>query len=504
MLLRHIIHVFRFLNKKTWYNTNMVRDTVEQTIKEHSMLTKGDHVVIGVSGGPDSVCLFDVLFELSNEWDLSLHVVHINHQIRGNEAEMDQAYVQRLCKERSIPCTVDRYDVLELAKAQGLTTEEMGRALRYQSFSRVREDLLGMHKGQVDSPGVKIAVAQNRDDQAETVLMRILRGTGTDGLAAMEYVREGVVIRPLLDVSRIEIEAYCKSKGLSPRTDQSNLEPVYLRNRIRLGLLPHLEKQYNKEIRKALNRLAKISNEDKEFLYQSVLEAKKETQLQADRASIPRTYYRTLHPAIRKRLVLTLLKDLGLTQDVTSIHLERADEQILQGHHGEGMDFPKGYSLRINQEEAILTSPTIGSVQGNHALPVEKTCYPVLPDTTVFMPAFQGTLRLSIRRDEEGRDTSEGSNSVVYLDLKNSDCQNNLVVRTRRPGDYLSPFGMRGTKKLQDYFMDEKIPREARDQIPLLCFGQEVLWIIGHRINEKYKVTPDTAEVAILEYTKHV
>lgn len=480
----------------------MVTDQVKKTIMDRSLIAKGDHVIVGVSGGPDSVCLLHVLCMMSKEWEINIHAVHINHLLRGEDADKDQAYTEKLCRDLSVPCRVFAYDVKKMASFGGLTTEEMGRNLRYEAFDQVREEILLAECLDGKTPRVRIAVAQNQNDQAETVLMRILRGTGTDGLAGMDYERDGKIIRPLLDVTREEIEAYCETNHLTPRIDQTNLEPIYVRNRIRLELIPYLKEHYNKEILSALDRLVRISNEDKDFLYRSVEEALGAESREGSIRTFPRKIYRELHPAIRKRVILRIFRQMGLIQDVVSTHLLRADQLILQGDSGERMEFPKGYLLRITYDKAEFINGkedprAAGRIEGEVGF-----CYSLGMDEITNIPGLNASFK--IRRVDVLPPRAEEKNhsSIVYLDLGDSNNRENLVLRSRRTGDYLTPLGMKGTKKLQDFFVDEKIRREERDLVPLLCLGSEVLWVVGHRINENYKVGPETKEIIALEYIR--
>ena len=347
----------------------MLEQKVKEIIEKKALLQKGAKIVVGVSGGPDSVCLLHVLCELSGPWDLKLHAVHVNHCIRGAEADGDQKYTEELCRSLGVPCTVFTFDVRKQACEEGLTTEEMGRALRYDAFEKIRQEMLADDIKNGGTAFARIAVAQNQNDQAETVLMRILRGTGLDGLAAMEYTRDGRIIRPLLEISRAEIEEYCAQKGLEPRTDSTNLTPDYTRNKIRLELIPYLRENYNENLLSGLSRLARSASEDKAFLYECVEKASADIvraderydeagSLESERR-IDRSGYRTLSPAIGKRLILQNLKDIGLLQDVTSVQLERADALIRSGGTGDLMDFPHSFGLRIAYEDALLFTPAV-------------------------------------------------------------------------------------------------------------------------------------------------
>ena len=219
----------------------MIRETVLNTIREHHLIEKNQHIVIGLSGGPDSVCLFHVLYRLSKEWNLSLHPVHINHKFRPGAAEADQAYVQQLCLDAGCPCKTFFFDCNQIAQEEKITSEEAGRKVRYQAFAETASEVADTG---VRLRDIKIAVAQNADDQAETILFRILRGAGTDGLSGISYKRHdeygNEIIRPLLDAHKVDILDYCSEYGLHPRSDHTNLEPIYTINKIRLNLINYL------------------------------------------------------------------------------------------------------------------------------------------------------------------------------------------------------------------------------------------------------------------------
>lgn len=498
----------------------MIIDKVRKAATEKSLFSKGDHIVVGISGGPDSVCLLHVLHELAEEWELSLHGVHVNHGIRGHEADLDQAFSENFCQGLRIPCTVFHYDVPSMAKKAGLSQEEMGRNLRYDAFRQVRDTISCLPDTQA-----RIAVAQNRNDQAETVLIRILRGTGTDGLAGMEYVGDGEIIRPLLSVSRSEIEDYCREKDLRPRTDLTNLMPMYARNRIRLELLPLLS-SYNSNIVEALCRLSRVASEDRDYFDGQVDSAlrmaeKKSTGTKEGdcigdqdgaicHRNIDRAVFRSLHPAVSKRLIGKVLKEMGLLQDITNVHLSEGDRLIRLGKAADRMDFPGGYTLVLTTDEGRFSHRLKGEKTARFS---ESTClsryyYAINPEGLTEIPELNAALRVEILRmdDPEALRLIRGGFPHdpfrAYL-AYDSQMISNLRIRTRKPGDYLTPFGMHGTKKLQDYFVDEKIPSGQRDRIPLLCMGGEILWVVGHRINERFKVKKDSDGIIRLEYIRY-
>lgn len=245
---------------------NIVYGSVLGTISEYNLISENEHIVIGLSGGADSLCLFDILCRVSDSMNLKLYPVHINHGLR-KEASDDAEFCVKFCADRNIKCKVYNFDCEAYAKSKGLSTEEAGRLFRYSAFAEVFDEI---SKGGVTSEKIKIAVAQNADDRAETVLFRLMRGTGTDGLVGINHIRSDeqgrLIIRPLLDTYKADINEYCKLEGLEPQVDKTNFEEIYNRNRIRLSLIPLIEKQYNPEFKKALNRLALSAEEDRNFL----------------------------------------------------------------------------------------------------------------------------------------------------------------------------------------------------------------------------------------------
>lgn len=355
----------------------MLIDTIRQTIQAHDLIHKGDHIVLGLSGGPDSVCLFHVLLRLATEYDLTIHPVHVNHQFRPGDAERDQAYVESLCqsasksKEAVRPCRTFIVDCSALAQQQGMTSEEAGRKARYDAFVQVAREAAREPAGKVTSnyeensdvpSSVRIAVAQNANDQAETILHRILRGTGTDGLSGIAYERseKGIpVIRPLLDVPRNEIEAYCAENHLDPVIDHTNNEPIYMRNRIRLELLPELAR-YNENIIDTLTRLGRIAAADKEYLWQQT-----ETEYARLREPVQplheivldRAGLAELPEAIRHRVITRAFRDAGLVSDISEERLRAADSIIMKKQAPKTVQFPRGYQLTVKKGKVYFRLP---------------------------------------------------------------------------------------------------------------------------------------------------
>lgn len=431
--------------------------------------------MIGLSGGPDSVCLFSVLNELKGEMGFRIHAVHVNHGLRPGAADEDQKYVEELCEKYGVPCSTFAYDCNEIAEKENLSTEEAGRKVRYGSFRKVAEGLIA--EG-ADKNSVKIAVAQNADDQAETVLLRLLRGTGTDGLAGMAYSRKEqniCVIRPLLDTWRKDIEVYCRENNLAPRTDKTNLEPIYTRNKVRLQLIPYLKENFNENIMETLNRLSQIAGEDKEYLWQCAEEAYK--GLLVSPGILDQKGLAELAAPVRHRVIMKALQEQGLSQDVTYTHLEMADRILSAAGESRTVEFPDGYrmSVRYGQAAFFNAERDLASAQ------------------------------LKVKVTENGGKYPQGTAAFDYDKIKAVYGEAEICLRTRKEGDYIAIAN--GRKKIQDLFIDMKVPKENRDAVLVAAIGREVLWLPHQpelgvkktRYSNLYKLDIDTKNTLLLE-----
>ncbi len=328
-------------------------ESVKKTISSRGLIPKGSAVVLGLSAGPDSLCLLHILLGLKEKLGFELCALHVNHMLRGADADADESFARSFCEEQGIPLRVVKKDVMAMAKEQGLSTEDAGRRVRYEAFFRYAEEL------RKDGRPALIALAHNRDDQAETVLMRLIRGTGVHGLAAMEYKRADGVIRPLLDTPRSAVEEYCREKGLEPRIDKTNSEPGYTRNRVRLELLPLLESSYNPKIKEALVRLSSFAAEDEACLRD---EAEAFVKARAPESPAGSLVFKaeelnSLHPAIEKRVLALALSKLGLKEDLSAERLAAVTGALKSGRGGLTIELPRGFKALIGRGRLTLLAP---------------------------------------------------------------------------------------------------------------------------------------------------
>lgn len=307
---------------------------VRKTIEANALISKADNVVLGLSGGPDSVCLLSILSKLQKTFDFKLFAFHVNHCIRGAEADGDEAYAKALCETLGVQFSSVKIDVPALAKKKKKTEEEMGRT--------VRIDEIGKYAQSVGAN--KIALAHNKNDQAETVLMRIIRGTGVHGLCAMEYKREDGIIRPLLDAERSEIEAYCEKENLNPHIDYTNNETEYTRNKVRLKLLPQIAEDFNPSVIDALVRLSASAKADDEALSKIANQCKTTSVKELAK----------MDDALFTRVVNLLLKDAGLYEDISAVHINALKSAVQKNVGGKVIEFPKGYRAEIKKGKVII------------------------------------------------------------------------------------------------------------------------------------------------------
>ncbi len=445
-------------------------------------------IVVSVSGGVDSMALLHLLYELKDEFDMRLSVAHLDHGIRGESSEKDAEFVREVAGKLGLPSTVEKRDVKGITDG-GSSLEEAARKVRYEFLEDVRDKQAADY----------VALGHNRDDQVETVLMHLIQGAGLRGLSGMDPVRE-FYVRPLLNNSREEIYSYADASGLEYRKDETNQDTDYLRNRIRHELLPELEENYNPRIREKINELSTLAGEAHSFIQERATGVMEELELEREDGEIrfQREGVQQLHPYLKKVAIRQLvLEARGSLKDVTSSHVEKIIDQLEKNPSRAQLDLPgltfilRGETGRFLEEPG--ESPDNSNVEFNYeiepgeALELEEAGMEVMlkPTTGQDIP-------------NPGDFSADSLTEVVDW----SKVEWPIHVRNRKPGDRFVPLGMDGEKKLKDFFIDEKVPREERNCVPLVCDQNGVIWVVGYRIDEGYKINHTTEKGLIMKASR--
>ena len=494
-------------------NRASLESRIVDFVRRHGLIPSGQTVVVGVSGGPDSVCLVHILAKAQQALGTRLHIAHLNHQLRGLEADTDAEYVSDLASSLGIPATIDRQDVAAYRRRRKCSLEEAARELRRAFLARVA--------GEVDAS--RIALGHTRDDQVETVLMHILRGTGTAGLrglapyAPLAYDRQRMslrvpissgrsnlsVLRPLLDITREETTSYCQEHKLAPRFDSSNRSLSFFRNRLRLQLLPLL-RQHSPGVDRALLRLADIAGEDNAFIAGQARDLWRELARQEnDTISLDRKQMAGLPVALQRQLLRAAVLELaGDTRDIEATHIEAA-RSLLNKPVGKRVSLPHGLLCQGGYDKLVIARlpPIIAGAAEQSQLPPSP--FPPLPgDFRLGVPgdtAVAGWKVVASMVRDRGCPDKDGAFSA-HFDAQRTGTD--LLVRRRRPGDRFQPLGMNMPKKLQEFMIDARIPRSWRECIPIVCSPQQIIWVVGWRIDDRVKTTGASREILRLEFIR--
>lgn len=454
-----------------------------KTLSRFQMISPGERLLVAVSGGPDSTALLHFLWTHREEWGISLVVGHLHHGIRGREADEEADFVSALCQDWGIPCKVGKTDVPSLRFTKHWTMQEAARYARYEFLLKTA----------VEYQAQAIATAHTADDQAETVLMALLRGAGPRGLAGIPPLSERRVgdatlkiIRPFLEVWRTEVLDYCQAHALSFREDSSNRKTLYLRNRVRHHLIPLLSAEYNSKIKMALCRLGDILREEDRYLraqaislLSTLLEPGDAFSFQLKREGLPKDL------ALLRRVLYEALQCLEVEPTWDSI--QRLVE-ALQSPSLPSFTLPGALMVSVHPEALSLQKAGKASPP-SFDVPLEIPGVIDLPDLQLRIEA----LLLSKEEESSYPLLEAGSAKLDYGRVKGP-----IRVRSWRPGDRLRPLGLGGTKKLQDLFVDRKVPRSERHKIPIFVDEEKILWVPGLALSEEVKVQDTTRQILFL------
>lgn len=435
----------------------LISRKLQRLLKKQVLFPQEAVLVAACSGGADSLAMTSLLQSVGCENNWQIFVCHVQHHLRQEEAERDALFVEKFCQERQLPFRRIDVDVLALAGRERISTEEAARKLRYQALKEFCQEV----------GAIAIVTGHHQDDQAETVLLNLLRGAGTQGIRGM-LVRNGLIVRPFLGATRAEMEEYCLEQNITWCVDSSNESMEYRRNKIRKELLPILE-EYNPQIKRALATTAYLAAQDQECL-DDLADAYLESYLKKTATGwcLAMNEFKTLPPALATRVLkMAIAKTVGESYcELGSKHVQALMQLVTMARSGRSLDLPAVKVLYAYDLLTITRQENL-EVAVKFALPLSLPGSVRLPDGRL--------LSVSIIAGEE---PLAAKNEAVYPRPLVTDI---IEVRTRRSGDYYRPKGLPGGKKLKDYLIDKKLPRAERDSLVLVCAGQEVLWIVGKR-----------------------
>lgn len=421
---------------------------VKHTMKIHNMFPTRS-VLVALSGGADSVALLHIMHTLSREYGFTVYAAHVNHNLRGEAAKNDEKFSKSLCHRLGIECFVESADVLAMAKEQGISEEMAGRRVRYDFFERL------MQKFDIEYT----ATAHHKNDNAETILMNFVRGSGLSGLSGIPYKRDRY-IRPLLDVKRCDIESYCVANDLNYVTDATNLNTVYTRNKIRNIIIPQLENELNPNFADTITSNARIIGEDEDFI-NSVADTEY-AYLVADN-SIDVLGLTSLHSAVAKRIIRKLIDNICGIADVSSLAIETVYDICKKGNTGLNCNIIRDITARIEYGRLVIDKLQT---------PCEDFSYSIKIGESKFIPELGYTVTVSWDGDGERFSVPESVDEIC--------------ITNRRAGDRFVPKGMQGSKSIKAFMIDEKIPQNRRNRTGIVRIGGEIAWIIGYRRDARF------------------
>ena len=455
-------------------------ESFKSALNRHALWVRPESVLVAVSGGPDSVALLHLFGRLRAVSQFPLSVAHLNHALRGDESDMDEAFVTELASRYEIPCITRKLEPGQLGDAP----EGMEAAARRVRYEFLREAALQLG-------AARVALGHTRNDQAETFLLRLLRGSGPRGLGGIHPSRDGMFIRPLLESSREAVEIYLRDTGERWREDSSNQDLQRTRNRIRHQLMPLLQSQYNPEIVSVLSRTTSVLREEDEYLDSVVRElARRLVRKEEQGLALAIPAVRVLPPALRRRLLRSFLERATppLSPPLDFETTSALEDLVAVGRHQTAMTLGPSLEIRVLYADLVAIS---------RPAPLERVLVPLPVPGEAAWPELG--VRLSARqvsRVEAGDPKSTSAPERAFLDA--DALPGPLALRRRRDGDLFRPLGAPGESKLKAFLIDHKVPRPVRDRIPLVVAGDKIAWVVGYQIDDRFKVTSRTQRVLVL------
>ena len=458
-------------------------DKVVATMTKHSMLSGGEKVLVGLSGGPDSVCLLSILNSGRERFMLEISAAYIDHGLRPRETGKEIEFCRSLCQRLNVPFYTKAVDVKSYARDRKMNMQEAARQLRYGAFEEISHDI----------GADKIALGHTANDQAETLLMRLFRGSGPTGLSGIPPVRKNI-IRPLIETGRGEIEKFLEDEKTEYITDSSNLKKSYLRNRIRLSFVPML-REYNPDIIETLSKTAAIFRDEEKYFeiiatktLMKLISRKTDSRIELFLAPLE-----IMDKAIMRRVLRRVIDETKGLRGISFIHIEDIIDLVKSGDSGDRIYLPKGIKAIKEYSTLILTSEPPVTL-GTYSLTVPGEV--ILKEAGILIKSSLGT----------GTEIqTAGIRKAHWVDSALFDADklaSPLVMRPRKDGDFFYPAGFGRRKKIQDFFVDEKVPRDERDRVPLVISGNDIIWVVGYRGDDRFKVGEGTEKVVRFEVKK--
>lgn len=466
---------------------------VAQTIREHGLFEPGDSVLVGVSGGPDSVALLHVLIDLAPAFSLRLGIAHLNHGLRGSASDRDAAFVSSLAQQFHLECYSEKIDVRDFRRRHRLSMEEAARTVRFRFFAKIA----AQHGFD------KTALGHHLDDNAELVLMYMLRGSGPLGLSGIPLLRDGGIVRPLMGLTRSQIIDFLIEKKIRFVSDETNADDGFLRNRVRNRLIPVLKKNYNPRIIETLNRQSSILREEEKWLDSVVEPIFRQAVIDErdDRITISIHRIDPLHTGAKRRVIRKAIQRVkGNLRRIRFSHVDAVIRMADRGPSCGSLDLPdrirvarRGDLLSVTREETALRR-RVRRAEDTRAFSYTHTLFRPAP---LFIREINAHLKFTEIDRPDLSPLAPAEHPVAYFDLDR--IRFPLVIRNIRPGDRFTPMGMSGTQKVKTYFINNKVDRTRRANCPVLTSRDKIVWVVGHRIDDSRKVLPSTRNVLKVE-----
>jgi tRNA(Ile)-lysidine synthase len=453
-------------------------EAFQQVLLKYELVERNDKILIAVSGGVDSTVLLDLFSHVKEKFALELQVIHINHGLRGSESNSDADFVMEFARRYHLQCSQKSVDTRTYAISSKLSIEESARILRYRFF----DDMLrATHFN-------KVATAHNADDQAETILDHLMRGSGIRGLAGIAMERDHY-IRPLLNFSRHDIEHYASENKIKYRIDSSNWELKYKRNRIRHELIPYIKRQFNPKISQVLLRSGEIFRETENYLMSQAAEALQNClrSTKSNEIVLHLPPFLSTISIIQQYIIFNILEKLGVQKNLVRYQsMDRILKLAQEGKSGNRVQIGEDWEAVISRDEFVF-----------HQRVLENFTLEVKVDETYFLFRGEVTFRTEIVEPSEKIPEFSTNPTVEYIDFDKIALP--LYLRNPQKGDKFRPLNMRGEKKLSDFFIDEKVPNYLRGRVPVLECRDGIIWVCGYRIDDRYKISKNTKQILRIE-----